>query len=90
MTCVEGPEFYKLMEGLVNENTPDEKVKNMKLFRKYMKHVRKGPGVISFGNLKGEEYYQACLERSTSIKNINATELYQFGMQVTNAKSQII
>ena len=40
MTCVEGPEFYKLMEGLVNENTPEEKVKNMKLFKKYMKHVK--------------------------------------------------
>lgn len=40
MICVEGPEFFKMMEGLVNENTPDERVKNMKLFRKYMKHVR--------------------------------------------------
>ena len=53
---------------------------------KYMKHARKGPGVISFGNLKGEEYYQACLEHSTSIKNINATDLYQFGMQVNPGK----
>ena len=49
---------------------------------KYMKNVRKGPGVVSLGNLNGEDYYQACLEFSTTIKNINATELYQFGMKV--------
>ena len=34
------------------------------------------------GNLNGGKYYQACLEFSTTIKNINATELYEFGMQV--------
>ena len=40
MVCVEGPEFYKEMGGLVNEGTPEEKVKNMKEFKKYMKHVK--------------------------------------------------
>ena len=35
------------------------------------------------GNLNGGKYYQACLEFSTTIKNVNATELYEFGMQVS-------
>ena len=38
--CVEGPEFYKLMDGLEDEGTPEERVKNMKEFKKYMKHVK--------------------------------------------------
>ena len=38
--CVEGPEFYKLMEGLEDEGTEEERVKNMKEFRKYMKSVK--------------------------------------------------
>ena len=32
------------------------------------------------GNLNGGEYYQACLEFSTTIKNINATE-YEYKEQ---------
>ena len=38
--CVEGPEFYKEMEGLEKEGTPEERVKNMKRFRNYMPHVK--------------------------------------------------
>ena len=40
LICVEGPEFYAEMEGLEKEGTADERVKNMKAFRKYMKHVK--------------------------------------------------
>ena len=47
----------------------------------YFPNARKGPGLISLGNLKGREYYQACLEYHTTVKNINATDLYQFGMR---------
>ena len=38
--CVEGPEFYKLMEGLEDEGTAEERVKNMKEFKKYMKSIK--------------------------------------------------
>ena len=34
--CVEGPEFYKEMDGLKNEGSKDESVKNMKEFQKVM------------------------------------------------------
>ena len=60
------PAFKKLLQFLEKE---------------YLRNVRKGPGVISLGHLKGQEYYQACLEYSTTIQNINATELYLFGMR---------
>lgn len=40
MVCVEGPEFYQLMGGLEDEGTPEEKVKNMKEFKKYMSKVK--------------------------------------------------
>lgn len=36
MICVEGPEFYKIMDGLENEGEPNERVKNMKEFKRYM------------------------------------------------------
>lgn len=38
--CVEGPEFYRLMDGLEDEGSAEERVKNMKEFRKYMKSIK--------------------------------------------------
>lgn len=70
-----------------NQILPAFKSLEIFLEGKYMKHVRKGPGLISMGNLKGEEYYQACLDHSTSIKGVNSTELFLFG-QTELKKSQ--
>lgn len=38
--CVEGPEFSKAMGGLINEGEENERVKNMKEFRKYIPHLK--------------------------------------------------
>ena len=70
------------LKVIQNEVLPAFKEYQDFIATKYLKHVRKGPGVVSMGNLDGGKYYQACLEFSTTIKNINATELYEFGMQV--------
>ena len=70
------------LKVIQNEVLPAFKEYQDFIATKYLKHVRKGPGVVSMGNLNGGKYYQACLEFSTTIKNINATELYEFGMQV--------
>ena len=40
MVCVEGPEFYELIGGLVNEGTPGERVKNKDKFLEYMDKVK--------------------------------------------------
>lgn len=38
--CVEGPEFYKMMGGLLDENEETERIKNMKKFIEYMPYVK--------------------------------------------------
>ena len=40
LVCVEGPEFYEKMGGLQDEGTPEERVRNMKEFKKYMHKVK--------------------------------------------------
>ena len=46
----------------------------------YLDSTRKGNGVSSMGNSNGDDaYYNALLEYSTTLTNVNATEFYEYG-----------
>ena len=45
----------------------------------YLLHARKGNGVSSMENFNGDNYYNALLEYSTTLKMVNATEFYTYG-----------
>ena len=47
----------------------------------YMKHLRPAPGVWSIPN--GTEFYQACLEYHTTVENVTAEKVHQFGLDRT-------
>lgn len=46
----------------------------------YMKHLRPAPGVWSLGP-NGKDFYQACLEYHTTLKNVTPEEVHEIGMQ---------
>jgi uncharacterized protein (DUF885 family) len=47
----------------------------------YSKHLRKSAGLVSLNNLKGDEFYQACLDFHATLKGVDARELHNFGLK---------
>ena len=53
------------------------------IFKEYSKHLRPGPGLVSLFNLKGDQFYEACLEYYSGSK-IDPEELHKFGYDSLN------
>ena len=81
--------FSKLVaaEYIENKILPAYKELQEYIFGDYYKHARPGPGVLSFSNLKGQDFYQACLKYYTTKSEVNPEELHSFGYESLN-KSQ--
>ena len=70
-----------------NEILPKFKILQDYIYGEYQNHLRKGPGLVSLGNLKGTEFYQGCLKYSTTLENPEAEDLHKYGLEA-NAKSK--
>ena len=66
---------------ITNEVLPAFKDLEEYLFNDYYQYVRSKPSVKSMSNLKGEEFYQASLEYFTTLSNVNADDLHQYGLE---------
>ena len=82
-------DFSRLVaaEYIENKILPAYKELEEYIFGDYYKHARNGPGVLSFSNLKGKDFYQACLKYYTTKSEVNPEELHSFGYESLN-KSQ--
>ena len=68
-------------EVIKNEIIPAYKDIQRYIFEDYYKYTRSGPGLLSFSNLRGQEYYQACLKDFTGQSDVDADELHMFGLE---------
>jgi uncharacterized protein (DUF885 family) len=71
----------KALEVIQNQIIPTFKKLQDFVHGEYSKHLRKSAGLVSLNNLKGDEFYQACLDFHATLKGVDARELHNFGLK---------